>query len=163
MDLEKDLQKIALQEQQLVFGRFDASTAWEIGVQLKLAAERRGAALAIEIALAGQPLFFYMSPGATPNNANWTRRKRNTVLHFRRSSYGFGLEIARDKTDLALKFGLSPSDYAVFGGGFPVSVAGCGVLGAIAVSGLPQREDHGIIVEVLATFLGKRAADLALD
>ena len=52
--------------------------------------------------------------------------------------------------------------YVLAGGGFPVTVKGAGVIGVIAVSGLPEREDHGIIVEVLATYLGLDAAALAL-
>jgi uncharacterized protein (UPF0303 family) len=37
------------------------------------------------------------------------------------------------------------------------------VVGAITISGLPQREDHKMVVAVLADFLGKPLADLALD
>ena len=40
---------------------------------------------------------------------------------------------------------------------------GSGIVGSIAVSGLPEREDHGVIVEVLAEVLGKDINGLALD
>jgi len=163
MSIEHDLAAISRQEQLLCFEQFDERTAWEIGSRLKAAAEKRGAVLVIDVTLAGQSVFSYAMPGSSPNNANWVRRKRNTVLHFRRSSYGLGLQLAQEKADLTGKFGLPLSDYAVHGGSFPLRIAGVGVIGAITVSGLPQREDHKIVVEVLADYLKKVTADLMLD
>jgi len=163
MSIEQDLAKIALQEQTLCFEQFDERTAWEIGTRLRAVAERRGDAIAIDITFGGYTVFSCSMVGASPNNANWVRRKRNTVLHFHRSSYGFGLQLAHEKADLTGKFGLPLSDYAVHGGSFPVRVVGTGVVGAVTVSGLPQREDHKAVVAVLAEFLKKPLADLALD
>lgn len=163
MSLEQDLARIAQQEQTLRFDKFDELTAWDIGCRLKAAAEKRGASLAIDITLGGRTVFGYAQPGTTPNSANWLRRKRNTVLHFHRSSYGFGLQLERDKADLAGKFGVAPADYAVHGGSFPVWVNSAGVIGAITVSGLPQREDHKLVVSVLLEFLGKSAVELQLE
>jgi uncharacterized protein (UPF0303 family) len=162
MSIDEDLARIALQERVLKFDRFDAGTAWKVGVQLREAAEARNAALAIDVTLAGQSVFACLLPGATPNNTNWIRRKRNTVIHFHRSSYGLGLQLERDNTDLTTKFGLPLSDYAVHGGGFPLKIQDVGVVGAITVSGLPQREDHALVVEVLAAHLGKQLAEVAL-
>ena len=48
------------------------------------------------------------------------------------------------------------------GGGFPVTVKGAGVIGVIAVSGLPEREDHGVVVAALCEHLGLDAKALAL-
>ena len=45
-------------------------------------------------------------------------------------------------------------DFAVHGGAFPVRVKGCGVVASIAVSGLPSREDHDMIICVLRDHLG---------
>lgn len=163
MSLESDLAKIALQERTLCFGKFDEGVAWELGCRLRAAAEKRGAALAIDITFGGRTVFGCALTGTSPNNADWIRRKRNTALHFHRSSYGFGLQLQNEQLDLAGKFGLTVSDYAVQGGAFPIRVDGAGVVGAVTVSGLPQREDHKLVVSVLAEFLGKTAADLQLD
>ena len=163
MSLEQDLAKIALQEKTLRFEKFDEGTAWEVGCRLKAAAEKRSAVLAIDITFGGRTVFACAMAGTSPNNANWLRRKRNTVQHFHRSSYGLGRQLERDKADLFGKFGLSLSDYAVHGGSFPIRVLGTGVVGAVTVSGLPQREDHKVVVEVLADFLQKPMADLSLD
>jgi uncharacterized protein (UPF0303 family) len=35
-------------------------------------------------------------------------------------------------------------------------------VGTVTVSGVPQREDHGIVVEALAGLLGRDVAGLAL-
>jgi uncharacterized protein (UPF0303 family) len=163
MNIEQDLAKIARQEQTLRFEKFDEHTAWAFGICLHDAAVKRGAALAIDITLAGHSVFTCALPGASPNNANWVRRKRNTVLHFHRSSYGLGLQLERDKTDLVSKFALPLSDYAVHGGSFPLRIGGDNVFGAITVSGLPQREDHKFVVAALVEFLGKSLSDLQLD
>jgi uncharacterized protein (UPF0303 family) len=57
-----DLERIALQEQRLQFERFDATTAWTLGLRLKRAAEAHRVAVAIDIQLHGQPLFLYAMP-----------------------------------------------------------------------------------------------------
>ena len=48
------------------------------------------------------------------------------------------------------------------GGGFPVTVKDAGVIGVIAVSGLPEREDHGVVVDALCAYLDLDASGLAL-
>ncbi len=48
------------------------------------------------------------------------------------------------------------------GGGFPVTVKGAGIIGVIAVSGLPERQDHGVIVDALCDHLGMDRKALAL-
>ena len=58
---------------------------------------------------------------------------------------------------------LPERDYAVHGGAFPIFVRGAGCIGAVAVSGLPQREDHNRVVAALAGVLGQDLADTALD
>jgi uncharacterized protein (UPF0303 family) len=42
-------------------------------------------------------------------------------------------------------------------------VAGTGCIGTITVSGLPQRADHELIIEVLAEFLEQPLKELALE
>lgn len=48
---------------------------------------------------------------------------------------------------------LDPDQYAAHGGAFPVIVQGVGVIGTVAVSGLPQAEDHELLIGVLREFL----------
>ena len=162
-DIEADLARIARQEQRLQFTHFDHTTAWELGCRLKAAAEAQGAALAIEIRLAGETVFLHAMAGTTPLNTDWARRKRNLVELTHKSSYAVGLGLQRDGQTLEAKLGLATRDYAAHGGSFPLRLAGGGCIGVVTVSGLPQREDHALIVAVLADYLGQPLAELALD
>lgn len=163
MDIDRDLARIAEQERRLRLPRFDARVAWEIGARLKAAAEARGVAATIELRFAGQTLFLYAMEGTAPVNADWARRKRNVTELYGRSSYAVGLGLRQSGGSLEEKLGLPTRDYAAHGGSFPLALEGCGPVGAITVSGLPQREDHALIVAVLADYLGLPAAELALD
>ena len=163
MSLEHDIERVARQEERLRFAGFDANTAWAVGTRIRAVAASHGQSVAIDIQVNGHLLFFAAMPGTTPNNIDWIRRKRNVVQHFHRSSYAIGLELRQEKTTLAEKIGVCDRDYAAHGGCFPIKLAGTGCIGTIAVSGLPQRADHELIVEVLAEILGQPHAELALE
>lgn len=163
MSLEKDLEKIAEQERRLRFASLDLDQLWQLGVQLRNMAQQSSMALAIEIRLAGQTVFYNTMPGAAPNNADWARRKRNTVEMLHTSSYAVGLQARSKGLSLEQESGQPLRDYAIHGGSFPLIVDGLGVVGAVTVSGAPEREDHALVVEALAGMLGLSAAELALD
>lgn len=159
-----DLVRIAQQEERLQFDRFDADTAWEIGGRLKAAAEALRRPVAIDIALAaGQTLFAFAMRGTTPDNLDWIRRKKNVVLRYHRCSYAIGLELRQKNVTLRERIGVDERDYAAHGGCFPIRLRGTGCIGTITVSGLPQRQDHGLVVAVLAAYLNQPLAELALD
>jgi uncharacterized protein (UPF0303 family) len=162
MSVEDDIAVIAEQERLLVFDRFDGETAWELGERLRDVASKRGLPVAIDVTLHAMPMFYSALPGSTADNARWIRRKRNVVLHFLRSSYAVGRRLAQQDATLEAKFSLSDDDYAAHGGSFPITVAGVGCIGAVTVSGLPQREDHNLVVEVLAEILGHEVSTIAL-
>ena len=153
MTVAPDLALIAEQESQLVFPRFTLETAWVLGTLLRDAALARSAPVAIDISLPERPLFHAALPGAGPDNADWVRRKRNTVLRLGTSTLGVGLKLAASGETLEGRYGLSLRDHAAHGGGFPLILEGLGCIGAITVSGLPQVEDHGLIVQALETVL----------
>ena len=161
-ELEQELARIAVQEHRLVLSRFDLATAWSLGSALKSMADDRGAAVTIEIRIACATVFLFTMPGCTPVNADWARRKRNTVELLHRSSYGVGCELRRDATSLEERLGLSTRDYASHGGSFPLTLGGVGCIGAVTVSGLPQRADHELVVEALAGLCNVALADISL-
>ncbi len=163
MSVDQDLEKIALQEKRLRFQHFDSEVAWVLGTALKAAAEKIQAVVAIDIQLHGFALFSYAMPGTTPDNLEWIRRKRNTVMRYHRSSYAIGLKHERAGTTLQGSTGLDLRDYSTHGGCFPINVLGTGCVGTITVSGLPQREDHALVVSALQDYLQLSGEDLALD
>jgi uncharacterized protein (UPF0303 family) len=154
MSTAEDLTRIALQEQQLQFSRFDEDTAWRLGSSVHALAVERKLSLVVDVRRFGQPLFYSALPGTAPDNVEWVRRKGNVVARFFRSSYAIGLEMEEKKSNLLDRYGLTLADYASHGGSFPLRVAGAGVIGSMTVSGLPQRADHELAVEVLCRELG---------
>ena len=100
--------------------------------------------------------------GSSPDNWEWVRRKSNLVHRVFRASYAVGLELRANGGTLQDDLFLDPKDYAAHGGSFPVRVEGAGLLGSVTVSGLPQREDHNLVVAALCEFLDKDLQELAL-
>ena len=72
------------------------------------------------------------------------------------------LELRKKQTTLTDQAGLTLRDHAAAGGCFPILLRGTGCIGTIPVSGLPMRDDHNVIVEVLATWLNRPISELAL-
>jgi uncharacterized protein (UPF0303 family) len=116
----------------------------------------------IDVRRFGHPLFYCALPGTSPDNPVWAQRKANTVARFHRSSYYMCLELQLKGTTLADRFGLTLNEFAAHGGSFPISLAGTGVIGAVTVSGLPQRDDHQFVVEALCAETGNDFGSLQL-
>jgi uncharacterized protein (UPF0303 family) len=152
--IESDIARIAEQERVLRFDRFDLGAAWSVGQHIRAAAAAAGHVLSVDIQINGMQAFFAAMPCARPDFEHWIRRKRNIALRFLRPSYAVGLELAAQKTTLEGKWGLATADYAAHGGSFPILVEGVGCIGAVTVSGLPQRDDHNLVVDALAVHLG---------
>jgi uncharacterized protein (UPF0303 family) len=162
MGLNEDLERIALQERELVLPRLDAQTAWELGSRLRTMAVERGLGVVIDVRRFGQPLFYAAMDGTSPDNVEWVRRKSNVVARFHHSSYVAGLKEKIKNETLAASQGLPVADYATHGGSFPLRVSGAGIVGSATVSGLPQRADHELVVEALCALLGKNYPALKL-
>lgn len=144
-DLNERISITRQQEQELQFTQFNSETALAIGLAMIERARREGQTLAVDIRLNGHELFHYSSPGTTPDNDEWLRYKRNTVDRFRVSSYLFGLTLQKEGKTMQDR-NASPSEYAPWAGGFPVTIRNTGVVGSIAVSGLKGSDDHDYIV-----------------
>jgi len=161
MALKEDIERLIAQEQALRFRKFDEETAFEVGSQCRSLAISRKLPIVIDVRLLGRPLFYCAMPGSSPDNPEWVRRKINVVMRYYRSSYRMNRELALKGEELEESRGVSPLDYAPHGGSFPVHVAGAGIIGTVTVSGLPQRDDHNLVVEVLASILNKPLDGLA--
>lgn len=165
MPLAEDLAAIIHQEAELHFPHFDHNTAWSLGLTLRELAVSRKHPIVIDVRRFGQPhqpLFYTALPGTTPDNARWVQRKSNVVARFHRSSYQLGLHLQQNKTTFVEKYSLPDADYATHGGSFPIHVTGTGIIGSVTVSGLPQREDHNLVVEGLCIELRRDHNSLRL-
>jgi uncharacterized protein (UPF0303 family) len=160
--LSDDLAAIRVQERELHFLHFDEDVAWQLGTRVRELAIAHKFGVVIDVRRFAQPLFYCALPGTSPDNPEWVRRKSNVVQRFCRSSYAMGLELQQSGSTLMEKYALPLADYAVHGGSFPIRVASAGVIGAVTVSGVPQRSDHELVVEGLCAFLGKDYSNLAL-
>lgn len=153
-DLTALVAEIEAQEARLVFRRFDNGDAWRLGCALVARAEAEGAPVAIDIRRGEQQLFHAALTGSNADNDAWIERKCRLVRRFGVSSFLFGRRLATTGKTFEQATLLDPTEYAAHGGAFPIAIEGVGLVGTVAVSGLPQAEDHRLVVEVLTEFLG---------
>jgi len=165
MSIPDDLAAILVQEATLTLPGFSPEIAWQLGTTLRELGVARQQPLVIDVRRFGSPhqrLFCCALPGTTPDNARWVERKVNVVARFHKSSYHVGLLLQQSKLSFGERYGLPEEDYAAHGGGFPLHVAGAGIVGGVTVSGLPQREDHNLVVEALCLLTGRDLEALRL-
>lgn len=168
--VEDDLERIARQERELQWTSFNEDDAWQLGSTLRELAVERQLAIVIDVrrfaphlgSQSGAPLFYAALRGTSPDNAEWARRKANLVARLHRSSYAVGLALNARNTNLQEKYGFAVADYASHGGSFPLTLVGTGVIGSVTVSGLPQRDDHELVVEALCLERNRHYAELRL-
>ena len=162
MSKADDIARIIEQERALVFAGFSEEAAFVIGSAIRDEGVRRNLTLVVDVRLWDRALFFAALPGTTADNAEWVRRKSNSVRLFHKSTYRMVLEKTFEDRIFPPSRALDPHDFVLAGGGFPISVAGVGVIGSVTVSGLPERDDHGVVVAAIAQYLQLDAAALAL-
>ena len=141
---------LAAEYADLHFPRFAEAEAWALGQKL---VELAGTApVVINIRSADRVLFHAALPGSAPLNDLWARRKSNTALLFQLPSFLVGARNRENGHTLA-RNGLAEADYADHGGAVPIRVTGVGVVACATVSGLPQAEDHALVVAAIQAIL----------
>jgi uncharacterized protein (UPF0303 family) len=143
------------QERRLTFARFDFADAWQLGCLLVDLATGRDLPIAVDIRRGTQQLFHAALPGSTADNDGWIERKVRVVQRYGASSYLVGRRLAAKGQVLDAGMGVDPAQFAAHGGAFPVRVPHAGVVGVVTVSGLPQAEDHALVVEAVEAFLSR--------
>lgn len=152
MAAAEDIALVKKQEQELVLAEFDETVAFRLGSSIYQRALAEGLGLVVDIRTWDRQMFFAATAGTSADNAEWVRRKINTVRRFQRSSYRLVLE--RGEVPFPPQVGADPADYVIAGGGFPIRVKGAGIIGSLTISGLPGRRDHGVAVDALCDHLG---------
>jgi uncharacterized protein (UPF0303 family) len=154
-DFSDLIARLEEQERRLTFPRFDNADAWALGCLLVNLATGRDLPVAVDIRRGTQQLFHAALPGSTADNDAWIQRKVRVVERYGASSYLLGRRLAAKGQELDAAMGVDPADYAAHGGAFPVRVAHVGVIGVVTVSGLPQADDHALVVEAVEAYLSR--------
>jgi uncharacterized protein (UPF0303 family) len=149
-------EELLAQEAELQFDRFDNDTALALGAALVAAAREDGLAVTVDVRRGEQQLFHAALPGTAADNDAWIERKNRVVRRFGHSSFYVGVLLALEGTSIEEKFMVDPALYTAHGGAFPVNVRHVGMVGTVTVSGLPQAEDHRLVVGVLRAFLSSQ-------
>ena len=143
---------VLVQEDRLTLASFDRAAAVDLGLVALALGRQRELPIVVEVRGVDQVLFRAALPGSSVANDAWIARKARLVelaghatLYHRLAHQEAGLTFTQHT-------GLSEDDYAAHGGGFPITVAAAGRVGVIVVSGLPQLDDHTLVVECLEIF-----------
>lgn len=126
---------------------FTETTAWQLGAILMGYAQAANLPIVINIRTANRSLFHAAMPGSAALNDNWARRKSNTALMFGEATFLIGTR-NREKAETLARHGLDPADYADNGGAVPIFTPS-GMAAVACVSGLPQAEDHALVVRAI--------------
>jgi uncharacterized protein (UPF0303 family) len=149
--------EVAAQTEGLVFARFDESDALALGAALLAHAQTSGLGVVINIRTPNRTLFHAALKGSAALNDRWALRKSNTALMLGQSSLQVGSANRAAGQDMT-RHGLNTADYADHGGAVPVIVAGVGMVAVVTVSGLPQVQDHDMVVAALRAYLANPAS-----
>jgi len=152
-NFERLLEELLSQEQELQFRAFRNEDALLLGMKLVERAKADAKSVTVDICRNGQQLFHCALPGTSADNDAWIRRKNNVVNRYGHSSYYVGTQFRAKNTSFEQSSRLDVDQFAAHGGAFPVIVRNVGVVGTVTVSGLPQEEDHRLVVDVLREFL----------
>ncbi|KAF5632879.1 hypothetical protein F52700_6417 [Fusarium sp. NRRL 52700] len=154
-----DLEELKIDCDSFTFTSFTTEDAFVLGNLLyarlyPYAVKGKPTVISIALANTSQVVFQTVTgPGTAPDNEQWVRRKRNTVLRFGNSTWFMHNKFKGDEVAFAAKYGIADSnkgDYAIHGGAIPIRVQGVeGIVAIVVVSGLKQDEDHGVIADVI--------------
>ena len=149
------LKQLLQEEQELQFTKFNEDVAWELGSRLLDLARSRNLPVTVDITRGTHQLFHAALRGTSPDNDEWVKRKVRTVYRFGHSSFYIGQSLKSKGKTIEQSYLVSESEYAPHGGCFPVIVKDTGIVGTVTVSGLPQEEDHKLVVEAIRSYLAE--------
>lgn len=152
-ELDQMIEELRRQEKELQFIAFTSDTALKIGLLLAEKARTEGLPIAIDITRHGHQLFHFGAEGSSPDNGQWIIRKNRVVNRFGISSLLVGALLQQSGKTIYEKYLLDPQEYAAHGGAFPIIIKNVGTVGTITVSGLPQKEDHNLVISAIRQYL----------
>jgi uncharacterized protein (UPF0303 family) len=151
--LAPTLSELLDEQEKLQLPHFDYDVAWQLGAKIRERAAAAGLPIAIEVRHGNDVVFACLLPGATIDNFNWARRKCAVVHRFQKSSLYMRILAEEKGYNLNERFALPVLDFAPSGGAVPLFLKGGLFVGSVAVSGLPDVEDHRLAAECIAELL----------
>ena len=152
--LEALIERVEGEVAELQLPRFSKDDALALGLQLVEMGKQSNLPIAIDITKGDQVLFHVALEGATPDNEGWVRAKQRTAARYEEPSLLVGLRGRLGGGRIEDNAWFDQSTYAAHGGAFPVYVRGVGAVAVVTVSGLPQMEDHDLVVQALREIHG---------
>ncbi|GFZ47188.1 hypothetical protein JCM24511_04931 [Saitozyma sp. JCM 24511] len=157
---QRELFDFSNPDQLLVLASFNHDIAWEIGSAIRARfiedypehQSRGGPGIIVQVRTANGLVPFQTVIGDAeqvgPSNMEWAQAKYNSVMKYGKATLRFQYEInqkGKKPEDLGIHF----PNHTVAGGAIPIWIKGCDLtpIGAVVVSGLPQKEDHQLILD----------------
>ena len=140
------------QEDELALSSFINEDAIGLGQELLKLALSKKAPVIVQVRIGEQIIFHSALTGSSSENDWWINRKYRVVEKFKHSSMYVRVSFEEKNQSFEEDSGLDNELYAAHGGGFPIIVSGSGMVGVALVSGLPQVEDHKMIIQGLTNF-----------
>ena len=140
------------------FPEFNRDDVWELGCDLVESNKDFPKQVAMEIYIGNTQMFRFIPGRCGLQQELWLNKKRNTVLAMGKSSVRVAAEIAMQEKEIQDVIPGFPNgeDYAAVGGGFPLQTKDGVLFGTICVSGLPDTQDHALIVGALDRFFRRK-------
>lgn len=136
---------------------FGPSEALRLGLILVRRGTDGSLPIAIDIRRGAQILFHVALEGAQADNDVWITRKARSVERYGIPSLLLGTRPKIAGKRIESEGWFDELSYAAHGGEFPVQVEGVGMVAVVTVSGLPQIDDHDLVVAALREFVEEEA------
>jgi len=144
----------------MIFEHFTELDAHTLGEAMRAEALELKMPIVIDIRAGDTPLYAVMLPGATAENYDWARRKRNLALLTKQDTWSHG-QRRLEGHDILDELGLDVRDYASHGGCIPVFLSDSVLAATVTVSGLPQKDDHELVLKHLTDLWHKQQKEIA--
>lgn len=151
--MDELLKQLLQEEEELRFTWFNEDTAWEVGNALIQHAILERLPVTVDITRGEHQVFHASRPGTSADNDEWVKRKIRLVNRFGHSSFYIGQLLKSKGKSLEEAYLISEGTYAPHGGCFPIIVKGTGMIGTITASGLPQEDDHRLVVDTIREYV----------
>ena len=150
-EIDAEVDALHAEVDALDFPSFTLSDAWRLGSAIRELAVERGCSVAIDVRIGDQQAFHAALPGTTADNDDWIARKIALVRRFDAASYPLAVKFRASGRPFPAHLDAAKMAYA--GGCVPIRIRGT-MVGTVTVSGLPDVEDHRLVLDGIRVLLG---------